>query len=143
MSFAKPSIPTRRAAVPLAPMIDILFLLLIFFVTTSTFRAAEQQVDVKLPVAQTGQTTEPTRTEVVINIRNDGEIVVGGRVYTLNELHGMLGELVRQYPDERVIIRGDKQVVYERIIGVMDAARAVGVRGIYFATVRKADEIQP
>ncbi len=137
MSFARPRQPMRHAAVPLAPMLDILFLLLIFFATSTTFRAGEQQIDVNLPVASTGETHEPLRTEVVVNIQTDGGIVVAGRAMGLDELRSVLGELVARFPDERVIIRGDAGVNYGRIIEVMDTARLARVREVRFATTRR------
>lgn len=141
MSFARPRQPTRRAAVPLAPMLDVLFLLLIFFVTTSSFRAEEQQIDVQLPSAEAAETAEPRSTEVVVNVKNDGTIMVGNEAYEPDALRSMLSELVEAFPEERVIIRGDKNVKYERIVDVMDTARAAGVRNIYFATVKSSEEV--
>lgn len=141
MSFAQPSQPVRSAAVPLAPMIDILFLLLIFFVTTSSFRAAEQQIDVNLPAAEASDPAEARPSEVVVNVRGDGTILIGPAEYELDTLRQTLASLVADYPDEHLIIRGDRQTAYERIIQVMDAARSAGVRHIYFATVRSAEQL--
>lgn len=132
----------RRPAVPLAAMLDILFLLLIFFVTTGSFRAEEQQIDVELPAAQAAGTIKPGRTELVINVRQDGAIVVGEAAFDAGVLGAMLEQLVRDFPDERVIIRGDREVSYHRIITVMDVARSAGVRNIYFATVKPAAELK-
>jgi len=137
MSFARPRQPERRSGVPLAPMLDVLFLLLIFFATSTTFRAGEQQIDVNLPVAQTGQSVEPLRTEVVVNIQQDGSIVVSGREVELGELRSMLVKLVERFPDERVIIRGDQSTNYGRIVEVMDAARVARVHEVRFATQRR------
>lgn len=142
MSFAQSRRATTRGFVPLAAMIDVMFLLLIFFTTTSTFRAREQQIDVKLPVAEHTQAQKPTRTEVVVNVREDGTIVIGDQVYQLGRLQTMLTELVKLYPRERLIIRGDQTVRYGRIIAVMDAARSAGVGDIRFATVKPASEVE-
>ena len=132
----------RRPVVPLAAMLDILFLLLIFFVTTGSFRAEEQQIDVELPTAQAAAPIKPERTELVINVRQDGTIVVGEAALNANALGVLLERLVSEFPDERVIIRGDREVSYHRIITVMDVARAAGVRNIYFATVKPAAELR-
>ena len=142
MSFAQPTHQQRRAAVPLAPMLDILFLLLIFFVTTSSFRAQERQIDVNLPAAQASAPAEARRTEVVVNVQADGTILVGSQPYQPRELYEMLNALVADYPNEHVIIRGDQDVRYERIVTVMDTARAAGVRNIYFATVKPAQDVE-
>jgi len=140
VSFAQPRQPTRRVTVPLAPMLDVLFLLLIFFATTSTFRAEEQQIDVNLPIAQTASAAEPLETELLVNVRADDTLVVGGRAVTIAELRAMLRQITADFPNERVIIRGDQAVNYGRIVEVMDAARAANVRQIHFATIQAAPE---
>ncbi|NBB82321.1 MAG: biopolymer transporter ExbD [Alphaproteobacteria bacterium] len=137
MSFARPRQPQRRAGVPLAPMLDVLFLLLIFFATSTTFRAGEQQIDVDLPVAKTGQTVEPLRTEVVVNIKEDGSIVVSGRALELGELRSMLVKLVERFPEERVIIRADASARHGRVVEVMDAAELAQVGEVRLATQRR------
>jgi len=140
MSFAQPRQPSRRVTVPLAPMLDILFLLLIFFATTSTFRAEEQQIDVNLPIARTAAAAEPLKTEVLVNVMNDGSLLVGGQDVSIAELRTMLLQLTADFPNERVIIRGDQTVNYGRIVEVMDAARAARVQQIHFATVQPTAE---
>lgn len=141
MSFARPAQPYRVGGVPLVPMIDLMFVLVIFFVTTMRFQTQEQQIDMKLPVAQTAGPAQPRRTEVIVNVKADGSLIVGDHPYELGSLQNMLGVLVKDFPDEQMILRGDKQVTYERIIEVMDAARSVGIRNIYFATVKKGSQI--
>jgi len=141
MSFAAPPANLRKAGVPLAPMLDVLFLLLIFFATTSTYRAVEQQIAINLPVSQTAATDQPGRHDILININNDGSIIVSGGTVSLEQLHTMLKQLAVDYPDDRVIIRGDQLVPYGRVIGVMDAARAAGFGRIHFATVKRADGV--
>lgn len=136
MSFATPPATMRRATVPLAPLLDVLFLLLIFFATTSSYRAFEQQISVNLPLSQTAGADEPAPNEVLVNIQPTGALVVNGKTVSLVELKNLLGELARDYPNDRLIIRGDKSVEYGRVIAVMDVARAAGMNRISFATVR-------
>ncbi len=138
MSFARPRQPLRRAAMPLAPMLDVLFLLLIFFATTTTFRAGEQQIDVALPVADTGQPRDTLSTQIVVNIQPDDRIVVADRVMPLHELRSLFARLVEDFPNERVVIRGDATANYGRIIEVWDAARLAGVRQVSLATMPPA-----
>jgi biopolymer transport protein ExbD len=141
MSFASANRRMHRTAIPLAGIIDILFLLLIFFATTSSFRASEQTIEVDVPATEAGQTLEPVRTEILINITDGGEILVGGQEYSIERLQAMIRELVAEFPHERVIIRGDRDSNYGRVIAVWDAARAAGARNIQFSTVRRADQV--
>ncbi len=141
MSFAEQPRQAGRARFSLAPMLDILFLLLVFFVTTSTFQKAERQVDVELPKAESSETPEASQEPLVINVKADGGIVMAGQEYNLSGFREALGALLKEFPQERVVIRGDQKASHGRVISVMDAARAEGVRKIYFATVKSASEL--
>jgi biopolymer transport protein ExbD len=141
MSFAQANSRTARAALPLAPMLDVMFILLIFFVTTWNLRQEEQHIQVALATARTGTTAPARRTELIVNVKADGAILVGSIVHSPSQLASMLRDLVRDYPEERVVIRGDKQVPYERIVAVIDLARAAGVAHVTLATVKDAQEI--
>lgn len=139
MSFAQPKQPHRRN-VPLAPMLDMMFLLLIFFVVTASIGEQERLVEINLPSAESSEAGDGQRSQIVINIRADGEIVMGAGSYGPEELRGVLAELVADFPDERVVIRGDAEARHGRIMAVFDAAQAAGVRHIDVATVRRAEE---
>lgn len=131
-----------RRGVPLAPMLDIMFLLLIFFVTTSSFRAQEQQIDIQLPAAQAGKATDPSATEIIVNIMADDSIRVGNSTYTPDALYKVMRQLVADYPDERVIIRGDRGSHTEALVRVMDVARSAGITNIHIATVKPASDVE-
>jgi biopolymer transport protein ExbD len=131
-----------RRGVPLAPMLDIMFLLLIFFVTTSSFRAQEQQIDIQLPAAQAGKPTDPSATEIIVNIMADDSIRVGNSTYTPEALYKVMRQLVADYPDERVIIRGDRGSHTEALVRVMDVARSAGIQNIHIATVKPASAVE-
>ena len=92
MSFATPSRERTRPAVPLAAMIDVLFLLLIFFMTASVFREQDQLIDVDLPEAETA-TGVPSPTQITITIDPQDQIFIGEHRYTLSELRQTLGVL--------------------------------------------------
>lgn len=141
MSFSQPNPNTRRAAIPLAPMLDVVFILLLFFVTTWNLRHEEQQIGVSLAAASSGAPATAHRTEVIVNIANDGAILIGSVVHTPSQLAGKLRDLARDYPDERVIIRGDKLVPYEKVVAVIDLARAAGITNVLLATVKPAEEV--
>ncbi len=141
MSFARPAQTYKLAGIPLVPMIDLMFVLVIFFVTTTSFTAEEQQIDMNLPATQTGAADTAQPSEVIINVRADGQILIGARSYTLDAFDKLMRELVTDYPNERVIIRGDKLATYERIMTIVDHARAAGAKDVRFATVKKSTEV--
>ncbi|MBI1373574.1 MAG: hypothetical protein GC159_12670 [Phycisphaera sp.] len=142
MSFTQPRQPQRKTSVPLAPMLDVLFLLLIFFVTTSSFRDEEQQVDIQLPSTQSGAPAEARRYEVIVNILQDGSMTIANVPVKRADLFGKLKVLSKDWPGMHVIIRGDKDVKFDSIIAAMDTARAAGVKHIFFATVKQAQDVR-
>ena len=119
-------------------MIDVVFLLLCFFITTSVFSQWEMEVDVVLPSAQSSQMPDRLPGEVIINISKDGTITVNQRKYTRDELRERLSSLARLFPGQPVIIRADRESLTESLIGVVDTCRLADIWNISFAT--SADE---
>lgn len=139
MSYSKSERAERRA-VPMAPLIDIMFILIIFFVTIGSFREDEQSVDVKLAATRTGNPIEPQRHDLVVNITADGAVLIGDRVFTLDQLYAVLRQVARDYPQMNVIVRGDQRVMYDRVLAVLDTAKSAGVTNARLATTRTTEE---
>ncbi len=118
----------------LAPMIDVVFLLLCFFVTSQIFAQWETEIDITLPTAQTGDNPQRLPGEVIVNIRADGERVVNGQVLQPDELGGMLRRLAEMFPGQPVLIRADRATPYEHVIEVLDRCRQADIWNISFAT---------
>lgn len=119
----------------LAPMIDVVFLLLCFFVTSQLFAQWEAEIDVALPTAKTGQTPQRLPGEIILNILKDGSVVVNGRLLNDQELGDMLKRLAELFPGQPVVLRADRQTAYENIIKVLDRCREADIWNISFATL--------
>lgn len=118
----------------MTPMIDVVFLLLCFFVTSQIFAQWEAEIDITLPTAVTSEAPQRLPGEIIINIKGDGEIVVNGRVLDVEALASMLGRLAELFPGQPVLIRADKATAYEHVIGVLDLCRQADIWNISFAT---------
>lgn len=134
------TIELERPGLPLAPMIDIVFLLLIFFLVTWAYARFETELDVRVPVAEEG--AEPKRSigEIILNVREDGTIVLEGRVMDPAALHERLVNVASIYKDVAVILRGDLNTRYENIVRVLDLCRKAGIWNVAFATERQENE---
>ena len=121
--------------VPLTPMIDVVFLLLCFFVTSQIFAQWETEVDITLPTAATGTTPQRLPGEVIINVLPDGQAVVNGQSLDGDGLAAMLQRLVALFPGQPVLLRADKATPYEHVIRVLDICRQVDIWNISFATI--------
>jgi len=121
--------------IPMAPMIDCVFLLLIFFITTSVYARLENEMSITVPSAESGVTPKRGLGELVINLHADGRLVVNQRQVTSDQLHLLLSRIAKQYPDQSVIIRGDRQANLESAIHVLDVCAKSGVWNVSFAAL--------
>ena len=115
-------------------MLDVIFLLLCFFVTVSVFSQWENEITIKLPSAATAEEPDRLPGEIIVNLDTDGKVTVNGKRLGLIELEGRLAKVAKFYPDQAVIIRADKAVRYELLVDVIDACRAANVWNFSFAT---------
>lgn len=122
------------ANMQLAPMIDIVFLLLIFFIVTWQFTRSETELKVSVPTAEEGAEPDRQMGEIVVSILADGTIRVEGATVDLPQLHVKLSNIAGQYKNQPVRIRGDGEVAYQRIVQVIDTCQKAGIWNISFAT---------
>ena len=116
----------------LTPLIDVVFLLLVFFMLTTTFLDPERELEIDLPQAESGAVLEQEDRELVINVFEDGRITLSGDTVDPNALRTRLEQAATSDPDTPVTIRGDKKVQHGDIVGVMDAC---GLAGLYNLSV--------
>ena len=118
----------------LTSMLDVIFLLLCFFVTVSVFSQWESEISIKLPSAATAEEPDRLPGEIIVNLDKDGKVSVNGKTLELGDLEARLAKVAKFYPDQAVIIRADKEVRYERLVAVIDTCRAANVWNFSFAT---------
>lgn len=111
----------------LTPMIDIVFLLIIFFMVGTKFVEMERKIDVKVPeVANAGALT-PAPEKRVINVHRDGQISLDGQFVTLDELNSLLAAARRQHAGLGVIVRGDGVGEFQNVATVLNACQQAGI----------------
>lgn len=135
MNFQKKTQATPNPGVPLTPMIDVVFLLLCFFVTSQIFAQWETEIDIALPTAATGDMPQRLPGEVIINVLADGTAVVNGQTLDDAQLRAMMDRLVQLFPGQPVLLRADKTTAYEHVVRVLDTCRQADIWNISFATL--------
>lgn len=133
MNFRK-----RASALPqfqMTAMMDIVFLLLCFFITSSVFSQWENEVNITLPAAKSGQSSTRLPGEIILNVAKDGSVTVNQRVFRGDELESLLVKVAGYLPGQPVIVRADKETPYGNVMRVMDACRSVGISELAFATL--------
>ena len=128
---------SKAPQLTLTSMLDVIFLLLCFFVTVSVFSQWESEISIQLPEAKSADEPERLPGEVIVNIAKSGEIKVNGMTISLGELGTKLKKVVEFYPGQSVIIRADKEVKYEGLVKVIDTCREAGVWNFSLATENK------
>jgi biopolymer transport protein ExbD len=124
----------ERIVFQIAPMVDILLFLLVFFILTWNFSRNEAELDVKVPAAQEGKESRRPAGEVILNVKKDGGIVMNRRPMSPEELRETLTRIAKLYPDQAVILRGDENADYRFVVDVLDICRAANIWNVAFAT---------
>lgn len=134
MRFGKHPIDDSET-VPMAPLIDIVFLTLVFFMVTSVYATLESEVDITLPTASSAEMDERLQGEIFINLVENGEIILNNKVVTISELQEILYKVAEHFPGGSVIIRGDKAAQLGNAIGILDACRNADIQRVSFAAL--------
>ena len=131
----KPIKAESQLSIEMTPMIDMVFLLLIFFLVATSFHQEEREMQIALPVAQSAGPISVALRELVINVDAQGRIIVSGREISPEDLHSMVVDALAANPDQKVTLRGDRSVAYESVVRVLDICKASGIQEPYLDTV--------
>lgn len=122
-----------HAHLDIAPLIDIVFLLLVFFMLTSTFLVPEA-IELELPQSSSAELAEDTPVSIALN--HLGELTLNGEPIALAALHSALKPLLAGDADKTVTVKSDAQVAVQELLAVMDEVRAAGGTNIAIATTQ-------
>ena len=114
----------------LTPMIDIVFLLIIFFMVGTKFTERERKIALRVPEVADRGVLLPAPKKRVINVYRDGKITIDREEVTLDELAAKLTAARAQYEDLGVVVRGDGQGAYENVAKVLNQCKQAGIRDL-------------
>ena len=123
----------------MTPMIDVVFLLIIFFLVSSHLAQRENRIELDLPVAAKGQDDIPDDSKrITVNVLADGTVLVSGRTFSFDKLTALFRETAGSSPENvQIRIRGDRSVTYDKVSPIMKSAVDAGVWNVTFAVVEK------
>jgi len=136
-------IPTRPIAagvgLSMTPMIDVVFLLIIFFLLSSHLARQETQLALPLPSAESGQPdADRDQPRVTVNVLADGTLLVANRAVSTEELPDRLRERLAEHGgDLEVRIRGDRGVPYRYVEPILVACARAGIWNVSYAVQRR------
>jgi biopolymer transport protein ExbD len=125
---------SEELALNLTPLIDVVFLLLIFFMVTTTFLDPEREIEVELPSAESGAEPQVAPEEITLIVLEDGSVIHLGSELGRDELIGLLRTTAQHDPQTPVTIRGHRLARHEAIVSVMDACGIAGLSNLAVGT---------
>lgn len=137
MKFADRGRRAKPPTLSMTSMLDVIFLLLCFFVTASVFSQWESEISISLPAASSSETPGRLPGEVILNVSKEGSVTVNARKLTLAELGSRLSKVAEFYPGQPVVIRADRETSYDSLVKVIDTCRNSGVWNFSLATVEE------
>jgi biopolymer transport protein ExbD len=126
----------HHPGIQLAPLVDVLLLLLIFFLLTWNAARTENELDVKVPKASAAKEKSAPIGDVVVNVKADGNVVVNRRTLSGPELTELLKGLIQLNSEQAVVIRGDEAGAYKNIVDVLNICTEAGITNVAFATAK-------
>ncbi len=125
--------------VQMAPMIDMVFLLIIFFMTASHLSATKSK-DLDIPTADHGVVPKERPDRWTVNVTADAKVFSGQEPVTIETLKRMVAERLKQDPELKVYLRADKLTPYREVKGVMSAMAEAGVGDFIFGVFSPGGE---
>jgi biopolymer transport protein ExbD len=139
MKFRKERGTRVITALEVTPLVDIVFLLLIFFLLTATY-VKNPNLDINLPKASINQVTSRER-DITIAITKKGELRFENQEISAEKLEGILRAEYAEHSDSFIVIRADEGSRHGRVVEVMDLAKRIGFDRLAIATQAKSGEL--
>ena len=138
MKFVLPSGEGEEGEIPMAPMIDMVFLLLIFFMVASHFHQLER-VDINVPVADQAKVPEELDGRRTITVKEDGVIYLGTTPVPLDEVGPAIKKEIERVPALKIYLRADRGTPHKDVREVMKRCAENGAVEILFAAYEGGD----
>lgn len=124
----------EEPTINLTPMIDVVFLLVIFFMVGSHFGEAENRIDVSVPGVGELRSIARAPDEWLVEVGSDGRLTLDQQSVTVDQLAAQLRDAYQQYPQIRVAVRGDAEASFQQVAEVLQVIRGTGVQQMGIAT---------
>lgn len=123
-----------QAEVNMTPIIDMVFLLLIFFLVATKFADIERDVRIKPPSSINARPITEIPSEIIINVARNGQLLIAGQARSLAEIDALLARAIKENTHQSVVIRGDKETILQHAVNVLDLSEKHGVKHTYLTT---------
>ena len=121
------SAEAESSVINVSSLLDVMFILIIFFLATTTFQREERDIKVNLPESREGKSLSAATKVIVVNVRQDGTYVLSNRETPIEGLESLLLAAVQADPDQRVLIRGDRRALHGHVAAAVSLCKRVGI----------------
>jgi biopolymer transport protein ExbD len=123
--------PRRKVVINITSLIDVIFMLLLFFMITSTFL---EQPGIKLELPSARATAQAEPQEYVLTVDRKGALFLNRRPLTLGELEATLRQALPRMKDGALVLKADQEITHGLVVQVMDLAKRGGVKKLIIGT---------
>jgi len=135
MAFYKKKKERRRTDVDITPLLDVIFLLLVFFMVATTFHEETRAIDVTLPRAENPKIITMNEKVLSVPTSSDDRFFLNEDEVEPTDLRKALNDRIIETGFKHVLVKGDRDAKYQNIAAVIDALSALEVEGISFAVL--------
>lgn len=125
--------PLEEPSINLTSMLDVVMLLIIFFMVGTKFSEEERQTGVQVPSVAENLAMSGQPDEIIVNVAVDGAVTIGKDTHSLDSLKAMLESARAAFPGQAVQIRGDGRADYQTVIDVLAKCKSAGIKSVSLA----------
>jgi biopolymer transport protein ExbD len=118
-------------------LVDVMFILIIFFLVTMSFNEEEHDIQVNLP--ETDTTLSSSIKAIIINVRSDGSYFLGPKRANLADIQNELLRALESNPEQKVLVRGDEMALHGHVAAAISACKNCGIRDANIGYVSKSN----
>jgi len=128
----RPELSEEEPEINMTPMLDIVFIMLIFFIVTAVF-VKEAGVEVEKPEAKTA--ADVPRVSILIAVTEDSEVWINKKSVDVRDVTAIVEKLRRENPKGQIVIQADEKSESGAVLDIMDQLNAIGVAGVAISTL--------
>lgn len=128
--------------IDLTPVIDMVFMLLVFFLVATTIQQSEREMKIALPQTAASGPISAALKEIVVNIDERGAAFVGGQSVSDEALFAMIKSAATANSEQKVCVRGDRSTAYANVARVLDLCKGAGVAEPFLETIPSGAAVQ-
>jgi len=121
----------KKTVINITSLIDVLFLLLIFMMVSSSFI---EEPGIKLSLPETKSAPSVKKSEYTLYVKENGKLFLNNKAVTMEDLEKNLLNTVKEMKDESLILKGDKNIPYGKVVQIMDIVKKSGVKRLVIST---------